>query len=127
MDKKKLTAAISAINSALKKGYDLLNENGQMQEVQTSELAPLAGHILKALTGKLAQVLENEQFEGMTVAEIVEKKASSRREELAELKAKAGRELKELKAVPEVETEEDPDLDVDSNPATDKEPDADQE
>lgn len=100
-DKKKITALLAAITIALSKGYDALNTNGELPEVDKDTLPVLAPHIVKGLKASLVEIEENARFEGMSYEEIIEKRETEKQEAIQRNLDDAGEALKALRAVPE--------------------------
>lgn len=95
-DKKKIATAIAGITSALRKGYDLLNQEGQLPEVENDDLAGIGHHILKALKRDLDELSENVRFEGMTYEEILSKKEEEREAAIAQNVADANEAFRKM-------------------------------
>lgn len=122
--KKKLIIAASAgIITALRKAYELINEGGHLPEIEDIALPSVANHIVKALALELADIEENERFEGLDYEEIVELKDAERKEQLLALRDKAGQLLKFLREpdpVPDVEElNDDLELEINEDPGDD--------
>jgi hypothetical protein len=105
-DKKKIATAITGIVSTLQKGYDLLNEGGQLQTVSKEDLPALAPHIVKALNIQLTEIEDHAQYEGMTYEEMLEKKEADRQEAIKRNLEAAGEALRKLKGTDEPEPAE---------------------
>lgn len=96
-DKKKITAVIGRIKSALKAGYDMLNQDGQLPEVEETDMPGLAIPIIRGLEKELAEVVENERFAGMSEEDILEQKTQEREQKIRNLREQAGEALKQMK------------------------------
>ncbi len=105
-DKKKIIAALTGINNALKKGYELLKQEHNLPDVADTDLPGYSLHIVKALQQDLNQVNDDAQFEGMTYEEIVEKKEQQRDERIQQMLAQAAEDLRKMKAPEPVETDQ---------------------
>lgn len=121
-NKKALVVAIAGITTALTKGYDLLNDQGQMPAIEKEDLsiAGFAYQIVRELKRQVSLLEENERFEGMTPEEIHDKKELEKAEALAVLQAESAAALKEMKGRPAPDPE--PEQEPDSDPATDQDP-----
>ena len=118
-DKKKLVAALNGIKSSLRRGYNLLNQEGHLPEVEDESLAVLAHHIVKALDKEIGELQENERFEGLTPEEILDKRQEEREAEIEKMVSQAGEALKLMRTpdpVDEVEVVEAPEADLDEDP-----------
>jgi len=123
-DKKAIVAVIGGVTSALRKAYDVLNRNEHLPEVENAALPGLANHIIRALQKDLAELEENERFDGLEYDEIVELKNQERKQQLTSLRDQAGELLKSLRTTePVLQGEEqiiDPDTDLDNDPGADQ-------
>lgn len=124
-DKKVIVAVIGGVTKALRKAYDVLNRNEHLPDVQDTDLPGLGAHIIKALQKDLAELEENERFDGLDYEKIVELKDTERKEQLSALRDQAGELLKSLRDPDPVtddqqindepEPDQDEDLDTDDD------------
>eukprot|EP01034_Spumella_vulgaris_P021293 gene21293-27316_t len=139
-DKKLIVAVIGGVTKALRKAYDVLNRNEHLPDVQDTDLPGLGAHIIKALEKDLAEINENERFDGLDYEEIIELKDTERKEQLAALQDQAGELLKSLRGPDPVSDDqeeiidqtdhsqdEDPDVDADQDEDSDIDQDEDSE
>jgi len=128
-DKKTIVPVIGGVTSALRKAYDVLNRNEHLPEVENAALPGLANHIIRALQKDLAEIEENERFDGLEYDQIVELKNQERKQQLTSLRDQAGELLKALRAPePVLQGEEqiiDPNLDNDADADQDEDPESD--
>lgn len=83
-NKAAITKAIGSIRTSLLKGFALINPVLGLPEPTEAELPVFAGKILLYLEQDLANMEADQQYEGMSDEEIVEKKALAREKAIKE-------------------------------------------
>jgi len=122
-DKKKIITAITGVKTSLRKAYTLLNEEQHLPEViEDIDLVAMGWKIIRTLEMQLAELQENERFEGKTDDEIHELKADEKRVAIAENVRKAGEEFQKLRNPEPAEVDESDD-DQDQDPEGDQDED----
>jgi hypothetical protein len=114
-DKKKLSGAATAIISTLRKGYDLLNAEGQLPQVDDATLPNLALAIVSQLQKEITLIEDQAQYDGMTPEEVANQKERDRHEALAKLQEESAAQLAKMKERPAPESVE-ADADQDGTP-----------
>jgi hypothetical protein len=106
-NKKIIIVLIAGITNALRKGYKELNKEGQYPVIENDmDLVQISNHIVAGLNKQLAEITENERFDGMTPEQIHEAQAAEKELAIKKLLDQSAEALRKLRPAAVVEAEE---------------------